>query len=268
MDWEEMLEKYIDSEKIRYVVAGEEVGESGTPHIQGHIDYSNAKTMKSIQKKLKKFGIALALINYKSPGHIKNGRAYCMKDGKFKTWGEPPSQGKRTDLEGFVAAVKSEKPMTKLQMMEEFPTVYAKYPKFCNEYKLLKTKVATLDHDDKNWPNLWIWGPPGVGKTRRFHDEGDVYCKMPNKWWTGYDGEKTVLLDDFEPQHGVRLGHFLKIWADRYPFTACVHHAVVKIRPARIVITSNWSPEECFSDPRILAAVLRRFKVSKIEKKS
>ena len=241
-DWQQFAERMFTELKCKYLIFGEEIAPTtNTPHLQGHIDMANARTIKALQKKLAKLEIKLAVRTYQSIQHVNNGRTYCEKEGKFQTWGEPPSQGKRSDIKRFVEAVKAAPGMKKLQIMEEHTEVYAKYPRFCNEYKLMVANPQTLTHDNDNWPNVWIWGPPGTGKSRPFHEGGDLYTKMPNKWWTGFDGESTVLLDDLEPQHE-RMGHYIKIWSDRYPFMACVHHSVVKIRPARLVITSNFQP--------------------------
>lgn len=75
--------------------------------------------------------------------------------------------------------------------------------------------------DNPKLTNLWIHGKTGVGKSkgvRRIYG-ASLHNKNINKWWDGYQHEKTVLFDDFGREHKV-LGHFLKQWADHYPFTA------------------------------------------------
>lgn len=64
---------------------------------------------------------------------------------------------------------------------------------------------------------LWICGPPGTGKSSTIRDVfgDDLYVKPQNKWWDGYDDQKHVLLDDHDT---TVLGHYIKIWADAYPF--------------------------------------------------
>lgn len=71
---------------------------------------------------------------------------------------------------------------------------------------------------------IWIYGPPGTGKSHKarwgltFKPE-EVHTKNINKWFDDYDStiHKAILLDDFDKTHEA-LGHYLKIWADRYPF--------------------------------------------------
>lgn len=106
---------------------------------------------------------------------------------------------------------------------------------------------------------VWIYGPPGTGKSHSArHDYGDdVYIKAQNKWWDGYSGEKIVVLDDYDCKDV--LGHYLKIWADRYACTGEVKGATVQLQHEKFIVTSNYSISECFPDPVMCAAIRRRF---------
>jgi hypothetical protein len=80
-----------------------------------------------------------------------------------------------------------------------------------------------------------------------------------SKWWDGYRGQNLVVLNDFEPSHGPFLGYFLKIWADHYAFNAEVKGGMLKIRPAKLIVTSQYALEDCFEDPKTIEALCRRF---------
>lgn len=119
---------------------------------------------------------------------------------------------------------------------------------------------ATLDGELENF---WYFGPPGTGKSRYARDKyPDAFCKALNHWWDGYIGEDTVIIDEWEISSGKFLGHHLKIWSDRYAFKMEVKGSVLPLqRPKRIVITSNYSVDECFGSDRMLcAAIHRRFR--------
>lgn len=55
------------------------------------------------------------------------------------------------------------------------------------------------------------------------------------------------------------MGEFFKVWADRYALHVEIKRGTVTIRPSKIVVTSNWSIEECWSEPQVLEPLLRRF---------
>lgn len=75
----------------------------------------------------------------------------------------------------------------------------------------------------------WYWGKPGVGKSHRARAENpSLYIKAQNKWWDGYKGQGAVLLDDLD-KGGSCLGHYLKIWADKYACTGEIKGATVPL---------------------------------------
>lgn len=262
-DWVELLDKFYNLGRIRYLIGGAETAPStGTPHIQMHIDLTNSSTMSALQKRLQKCGIQLSLKPPDSAVHSDNNRGYCKKDGNFHEWGTIPAQGQRTDLASFMTTIAANPKKRRIDIMEEFPTVYAKYPRFANEYRLLKIKHDIIQGDLHD-RNLWIHGPPGCGKSRPFQEAG-CYSKPANKWWDAYDGEDLVLIEDIDLEHK-HLGHLLKIWGDRYPFSAEIKGCYVKIRPHRIIITSNYTPEDLFTNEVLCEAIARRFKVINYE---
>jgi hypothetical protein len=115
---------------------------------------------------------------------------------------------------------------------------------------------------DGELENLWYFGPPGTGKSRKARDKfPNAYFKAVNHWWDGYAGEETVIIDEWEVGSGKFIGHHLKIWSDRYPFKMEVKGSSLPLqRPKRIIVTTNYSIDECFGSDRMLCdAIKRRF---------
>jgi hypothetical protein len=56
------------------------------------------------------------------------------------------------------------------------------------------------------------------------------------------------------------LGHYIKIWADRYACTGEIKGGTVPLYHKTFVITSNYTPEQLFTkDPTMAKAIRRRF---------
>lgn len=105
------------------------------------------------------------------------------------------------------------------------------------------------------------WGRTGSGKSRRAWDEAsfDAYPKDPcTKWWCGYQGHKSVVIDEFRGQIGI--SHLLR-WFDRYPVILESKGSSCVSRMESIWITSNLSPDDWYPglDDESLAALKRRF---------
>lgn len=122
---------------------------------------------------------------------------------------------------------------------------------------LVKAELQVVESRPK-LDNYWYWGDPGTGKSSKVKElHPDVYEKAENKWWDGFVDQSAVLIDDLDSDV---LGHYLKIWADHYPFNAEIKAGVVRIRPDKIYVTSNHSIDELFGHkPKMCAALKRRF---------
>jgi hypothetical protein len=90
------------------------------------------------------------------------------------------------------------------------------------------------------------------------------YSKPISKWWDGYTDEEVVLVDDVDPSHATLLTYFLKIWTDHYALPAEVKGGKRYIRPQTIIVTSQYTIEECFAsaDKATRDAIMRRFKTT------
>lgn len=243
----------------RYGVAGLEVGDEGTTHIQGFIYFATKRSLSQMKKLLPRAHLEVMR------GSWEQASDYCKKENNFHEWGEPPMSKKRKGelgkefweeqlslaKQGRIEECSPRLQITHDQALSRIAAKYAPLP-------------AELDVSDNH--HQWFYGPTGTGKSRRARDlYSPLYLKGCNKWWSRYKDEKNVLIEDFDKRHEM-LGHFLKLWADRYPFAAESKGGELTIRPNLIIVTSNWHPKEIWpNEPETLDPILRRFKVTQFQ---
>lgn len=130
-----------------YMVVGKEVGEAGTPHLQGFISFKSVTRFNQVKNLI---GNRAFLEIARQP---KNAAEYCKKEGNFEERGEPAAQqqGQRNDLEDFKKAViDGEYDMKKLRM--EHSEVVAKYPQFCALFVMDNTPLPEIElHPLREW---------------------------------------------------------------------------------------------------------------------
>lgn len=112
---------------VDYIIFGREVGQSGTPHLQGFVSFPNRVRLNNCVETIGQAHFTVA----RSVDHAIQ---YCKKDGDFTEIGiRPAVKGARNDLEAFKQAVLGgETDMKKLRI--EHSDICAKYPKFVNDF--------------------------------------------------------------------------------------------------------------------------------------
>jgi len=243
----------------RYLVYGREVGECGTPHLQGYIVFRDGKSFKSVKSKMPRAHIEQA------KGDSDANFRYCTKDGDFFEDGErPASKAERAERAGD--AEKSRWAEARLAAragnFEAIPDdLFTRFDKFYErENKRHKPVPETLPHTSRHF---WVYGTTGTGKSYSARMVGQhlgwrtfIKC-AESKWWDGYDGEELVIIDDFD-KYQVRDGGNMKRWLDIYPVPVQTKGGMMMIRPKCIIITSNYSPDEIWQDSQTLAPIERR----------
>lgn len=100
----------------------------------------------------------------------------------------------------------------------------------------------------------YLWGAPGLGKTKEVHKEPSLYIKLANKWWDGYKGQKAVLIDDLGIDKGKALTDHLKLWMDPwYNQPGETKGGMVALNYDRLYVTSNYGPKELWQGMDYLA---------------
>jgi len=246
---------------VEYCVFGREVGPSGTPHIQGYLVLPQKKTLKWL--KAQNSSMARCHWEQKVPRSTPlQASDYCKKDGDWVEVGVLPitaadsggAGNKRKWEDALIAAKEGRFDDIDAHIRLQ----YHRTIKQINQEAMLEksgTQAGELE-------NLWYHGPPGTGKSRKAREDyPDAYLKALNHWWDGYRGEDTVIIEEWELTSGRFLGHHLKIWSDRYPFAPEIKGShLPRQRPKRIIVTSNYSINDCFgADRQLELAINRRF---------
>lgn len=255
----DLLQKLYDDKMPNTFVVGKEIAPTtGTPHLQGYIYFLNQHYPKSLLRYIHKGFIDQAR------GSPQQNIEYCSKSGDmlFDVVMERQMRSKRNDVLGQKIVELCEK-KTPSEIMKEEPGLWLSY-----SAQILRTLNALSKEIPPTWDgllcqkNVWIYGPPRTGKSRWAHSQTNSYMhKLPNKWWNGYSlSVDCVIYEDFDP-NSKGMAQYIKIWSDRYPFTAEVKGTSITIDPGRwfFIVTSNYSIDECFENSQDVEAIKSRF---------
>jgi len=230
--------------ECRYLCVGKEVGEAGTPHLQGYIHFENPRSFKAVKKLLMRAHLEPA------KGNPKQASDYCKKDGNYIEIGECPSQGTRTDLDNVREVI------SRTGRMADVVDVATSYQSVKMAEQILKYKEKP-----RNWkPTIkWFWGASGTGKSKRAYEElgDDCYtCMSTGRWFDGYDGHENVLIDDMRRDF-MKFHEFLRL-IDRYAMKVETKGGTRQFLAKNVIITSCYHPRELFKTREDVFQLIRR----------
>jgi len=253
---EDYLAAWFATKRFAFVTGQLEKGENGTPHIQYFLHSKTQCRIASLKKFCKKSHFDAIKVN--------NGADdYCNKEetrieGPWSFGVKPARLNKKGDL--------ARRNMELIEMgaekaVQDGVISVANYPKVKNAidlYSNCTSSLAPLDALD----NTWYYGLPGIGKTTKaLTVHPDAYDKDKSKYWNGYTDQKSILIDDIEEDEKFMLGN-LKKWAQHKPFPAEDKFGQMRqIRPATIMVTSNFHPNTIWDKAVDQLAIGRRFKI-------
>lgn len=247
------------------IVVQEEQGEGGRVHLQLWVWWKNARTHNSALSALgnsthcsidKQQGSNIQAWNYcrkcckqhytqhRDEDHDFNTHGRPHGDGwtggaRFESGEQPGDKGKRTTLANAVHLARTHG--VKRAAAEE-GEAFARYHKGLEKHAALGAEDRIPRHRDVTvW---WLWGDAGSGKSHfaETFDEDNNTCVISDSkegWFDGYNGEGTLVLDEFE---GLMPYVLLKRVLDKYRLQVPVKGGFVAAAWTRVIITSNMAP--------------------------
>jgi len=222
----------------RYMCWSQEVGEEGTPHLQGYVAWDNPRS-------LSKFKAAISDRLHYEPhtnGTAQQNRNYCLgmvekkgftQNPTFEEVGELPSQGERTDWSSA---------RQQLQNGTSIVTVIESQPQLLPAIRSLERfqTLAISKPTHRDVKVICLIGESGTGKTREAYAiDPNLYSKPEGQWFDGYTGQKTLLLDDYYGD--IPYSQLLKV-LDRYPLQVPTKGSFIYAQWDLVIITSNRHP--------------------------
>ncbi len=250
LDWGKIYEEDND---IGYICWGKEIcPKTKKEHYNGWIQFET--------KKKKRIGGVKKMCHSKKihvescMGTVEQNDKYCKKDGDWKTLGAFTTQGTRTDLMELKKII--DEGGTLREVANNSFSDFIKYNTGFQKYK--KMIDQSLRKCFRKVKVIHIHGKTGTGKTRKAMSYSDDTYKIQGnamKWWDGYDGEETLVIDEYDSQ--IPCTEILGI-LDGYQLRLPIKGSFTYANWKNIIITSNYKKLHRNAKPMHRAALKRR----------
>ena len=225
--------QWVNDLEVGSCCISEEVGEQGTPHLQGRITFKRAYRLAQLKK-------------LHPSAHWESSKAladnnYYKKVGSVLVREVVKTKRQRTDLqeirEDLEAGDNIQQVMKKARTFGQIQ--YAeKWYKYMGHPLPKGTKIQIF----------WYYGMTGTGKTRRVLDQCDPFIPLSYKWWDGYEGQDAVLLDDIR-QDWCKPAELLRLLDPyRYQYRVEIKGGSRHLVATKIWVTCPWHPRDLWKD--------------------
>jgi hypothetical protein len=264
-DAEERCARLVNDETLTHVIAGREIGEEGTPHLQMHLTTSRRLRWDQVRALLP--GI-FAAATYSTPANAIN---YCRKTGNYFEYGESPVAA--------VQAANEARGARQTNIWEEAVALVnaGKFDQLSPQMQIrhggiLQRMAAQANQAPNNAVQdqivgVWIHGRPGFGKSfaaKQVYAEYYLGTPTDNKafrWMDGYNQETVMLFDEMTEDIARNSYQWLLNLTDgttsKFELKGT---GSIRVCPAIVMITSNKSIADIWARGTVEhEAVSRRF---------
>ncbi len=229
---EESIWKWDTDGLILRMAIGREIGEEGTPHLQGMVGFRKPMRFSAVVNLSPRAHWEVA----KDPAALFQ---YCLKEGNYKVVDH--RKGSSEAITAYVNDIRAGK--SDQDLLDAHPVFYTRYPNApLNIRRVCRGAPRTVPP-----VVFWIHGESGIGKTRwvygRHERVDDITVR--GTFVIGYHHCDAVVFDDFRFST-CGIGLLLRL-LDRYPVTLDVKGGETEWNPKVIYITSPVPPEMVFN---------------------
>jgi len=250
---------WFEEGSIKYITWQAEVGDSGTPHLQGYLVMK-----RNVRLSWLKTQYAPSAHWEQRKGTHQQARDYANKDARTDgpwTIGTHDEGGAGNGKRNDIAEMKKfiDGGVTEKQVMDKYYSNWLRYTGSINRHRML---VGSTQRDFIT-KTLVLYGPPGTGKSHYALN----FCKgkssywLPRQsgqgqlWWDGYDGQEVVVIDDFDSS--IPYTRMLRL-CDKYPYAVQTRGSAKEFTSHYIIITSNKKFDDWYPNIQDKRALLRR----------
>lgn len=240
--YEHFIVPYPFPKGVRYFCGQEEVGESGYRHFQFVVGFERS-TRFAKAKSYFADSVHLEAVKDLDAALDYVRKSDTAVDGSFMELGKRPTRlNSSKDWEDVWDSAKS----------GEYEAIdpHIRVTHY-NNLKRIRNDFVTPPRREGVYLFIY-WGLTGSGKSYRAYQEaskdGVPYFKSAsNKWWDGYRGESSVVVDEFEGK--VSIDHVLR-WVNWLPCLVETKGGTVPLRASSFWFTSNVDPDKWWDCPK------------------
>lgn len=229
-----------------YGVIGYEVGENGTPHLQGYMYYTNARSFSSVKKLNERIHFE------SSKGTPAQNKKYCTKDGLYVEFGTIPKQGRRSDFDELKEDIESGLTLDELRIK-----YFGLFVRYGRQIHTLYEQMQA--HREIKPCIIWLYGDTGCGKTRfatsctsmtyKNNILKKYYIAHNPAFMDGYEHQPIMIFDDvdagFLQQYGKK--DMLRI-LDYYEYRVNIKGSHAVFTSPLVFITSDKPPQTIMNE--------------------